>query len=132
MSYDRPNREKYSFRFDAGNNGNETFVIHGPKGKAGRLWNYGVEGVTEAFTADCTVSVGTASDADAYGDEFPMGALLIDTSRTVRSVYSEHDAGFETYMVARDIPKDTPVHLVIVDDTTTGIGNFCCVIDWAD
>lgn len=130
MSYDNPNRQKFSVKFDAGNNGNEAWVVHGPKGKSGRLWDYGVEGITEAFTADCTVSVGTASDADAYGEEFPMGAAAIDTQRSVRSVYAEHDAGFSTYMVARDIPADTPVHLTCVDDSTSGIGNFFVVIEW--
>ena len=132
MSYDRPNRQKFSVRFDAGNNGNEVWVVHGPKGKEGRLWDYGVEGVTEAFTADCTLSVGTAADPDAYGDEFPMNALAIDTQRSIRSVFNEHAAGFATYMLAPDIPADTPVHLTLVDDSTTGIGNFFVVIDWAD
>lgn len=132
MSYDRPNRQKYSVRFDAGNNGNETWVIHGPKGKKGYLYDYGVEMITEAFTADCTLSVGTASDPDAYGDEFPMNAQAIDTTRSIRTTYAEHDDGFSTYMLNRVIPADTPVHLVCVDDSTSGIGNFFCIIDWAD
>lgn len=132
MSYDKPNRIKYAFHFDAGNNGNETFTVKGPKGKAGYLWDYGVEGVTEAFVADCTISVGTSGDPDEYGDEFAMGALALDTPKSIRTEYSEYDAGFETYMVKRDIPKDTGVVMTVVDDSTSGIGEFFMIIDWAD
>lgn len=132
MSYDKPNRIKYGFYFDAGNNGNEEFVIKGPKGKSGRLWDYGVEGVIEAFTADCTLAVGTSSDPDAYGEEFAMGALAVNTPKTIRTTYAETDAGFSTYMVAREIPKDTAVYLTVVDDSTSGMGTFFAVIDWDD
>lgn len=132
MSYDRPNRIKYAFHFDAGNNGNEEFVIKGPKGKAGRLWDYGVEGVTEAFTADCTIAIGTASDPDAYGNEFPMADLAVNTPKSIRTEYTENDSGFATYMLAQDLPKDTAVYMTIVDDSTSGIGTFFVVIDWAD
>lgn len=132
MSYDRPNRMKYSFHFDAGNNGDEEFVIIGPKGKAGRLWDYGVEGVTEAFTADCTIAIGTSSDPDAYGDEFAMGALAVNTPKTIRTTYAEHDTGFTTYMLDRELPADTAVYMTIVDDSTSGIGDFFLIVDWQD
>jgi len=132
MSYDRPNRMTYAFKFDAGNNGNETFTVKGPKGKKGRLWDYGVYGVTEAFTADCTIAIGTASDPDAYGEEFAMGALALDTPKSIRTTYDEHDSGFSTYMVDRNLPADTAVVMTIVDDSTSGIAEFFMTIDWAD
>ena len=132
MSYDHPNRIKYAFQYDAGNTANEEFVIKGPKGKAGRLWDYGVEGVTEAFTADASIAVGTSSDPDAYGDELSIGVLAVNTPKTVRTLYSEQDAGFATQMVNREIPKDTAVYLTIVDDASTGIGTWFAIIDWQD
>jgi hypothetical protein len=132
MSYDNPNRIKYDFYFDAGNNGNETFTIRGPKGKNGRLWDYGVEGVTEAFTADCTLAIGTGSDPDAYGEELAMGALALDTPKSVRIDNAEGSSGFNALMVQPDIPKDTAVVMTIVDDAAAGIGTFFCVVDWQD
>lgn len=132
MSYDKPNRIKYAFNFDAGNAGNETFTVKGPKGKAGRLWDYGVEGVYEAFVADCTLSIGTAADPDAYGDELAFGGLALEGVSSVRSLYDEvADAtSFDALMVAREIPANTYVQLTIVDDSTTGMGSFFVVIDW--
>lgn len=132
MSYDNPKRQTYAFKFDAGNNGNEEFVIKGPKGKSGRLWDYGVYGVTEAFTADCTIAIGTASDPNAYGLELPMDALAANGVKSVRTTYRETDAGFSTYMVNRTLPKDTAVYLTVVDDSTSGIGEFFVTIDWDD
>lgn len=134
MSYDKPNRIKYAFNFDAGNNGNEEFVITGPKGKAGRLWDYGVEGVTEVFVAECTVAVGTSTDPDAYGEELALGALAVNTPMHVRGEYDEiaDKTDFDALMVERDIPADTAVYLTVVDDTTTGIGTFFAIIDWDD
>jgi hypothetical protein len=134
MSYDKPNRIKYAFAFDAGGNGDEEFVITGPKGKAGRLWDYGVEGVTEAFTQDASLAVGTSSDPDAYGEELAMGALAVNTPKHVRGLYDEiADAtSFDALMVERDIPKDTAVYLTVVDDASAGIGVFFAIVDWDD
>lgn len=130
MSYDHPNRIKYAFQFDAGNNGNEEFVVKGPKGKKGRLWDYGVEGVTEAFVADCTLAVGTSTDPDAYGEELAMGALAANGVKSVRADHAEPSDGFDALMVDRNIPADTPVYLTIVDDSTSGIATFYAIIDW--
>lgn len=132
MSYENPNRIKYAFHYDAGNTANEELVIRGPKGKAGRLWDYGIEGVTEAFTADASIAIGTASDPDAYGEELSIGVLAVNTPKSVRTEYAEHDPGFATQMVDRNIPKDTAVYLTIVDDAATGIGTWFCIIDWQD
>lgn len=132
MSYDKPNRQKYAFFYDAGNTANETFSIKGPKGKAGRLWDYGIEGVVEAFTADASLAIGTAADPDAYGEELAFGVAAVDTVESIRTLYTEHDSGFTTQMVNREIPADTLVQMTIVDDASTGQATFFCIIDWQD
>lgn len=132
MSYDNPNRQKYSFRFDAGNNGNETFTVKGPKGKGGRLIDYGVEGVTEAFTQDASLAIGTAADPDAFGEELAFGVVAVDTVKSVRTLYdpNKDKAAYEALIVDPTIPADTLVQMTIVDDASTGIGDFFCIIDW--
>ncbi len=134
MSYDKPNRQKYAFYFDAGNNGNETWSIKGPKGKAGRLHDWGVEGVVEAFTADAQLSVGTAADPDAFGEELAFGVVAVDTMESVRTLYSEQDSGFTALIGASglDIPADTLVQLTLTDDAAAGMGTFFMIIDWQD
>ena len=131
--YDNPNRIKYGFFFDAGNNGNETFTITGPKGKAGVLYDYGVEGVTEAFTADAMISVGTAADPDHFGEEIAIGVLAVDTPKHLRGLYDPiaDKTSFDALLVIKDIPADTLVQLTITDDASAGIGTFFCIIDWA-
>ncbi|MGH6791584.1 MAG: hypothetical protein ACRECF_02460 [Methyloceanibacter sp.] len=125
---------KYSFRFDAGNNGNETFTIFGPKGKKGRLVNYGVEAITEAFVAECTIAVGTAADPDAYGDEIALGAQAVDTVESLRTLYDPvaDKAAFDALLVQPHLPADTAVVMTVVDDTTSGIGEFFMEIVWDD
>lgn len=134
MSYDNPNRQKYAFHFDAGNNGDETFTVKGPKGKKGRLYDYGVEGVTEAFTADAQISVGTAADPDAYGEEIAVGVLAVDTVKSLRTLYDPiaDQTSFDALLVEPELPKDTAVVLKVVDDAAAGIGTFFMIIDWAD
>lgn len=132
--YEAPNRIKYAFMFDAGNNGNETFTIKGPKGKTGRLYDYGVEGVTEAFTADAQVSVGTAADPDAFGEEIAIGVLAVDTVKSLRTLYNPgyEKTSFDALLVDPTIPADTLVQLTITDDASAGIGTFFAIIDWDD
>lgn len=139
MSYDRPNRMMYSFgNFDFGGAGNETFSIQGPKGKKGRLYDYGVYGVIEAFAGDTTpmMSVGTPSDADAYGEEFDFGALADNSGKSVRSTYDESadKTEFDAVMVDRNIPADQEIVVTCVaaTGTPTGQGVPFVVIDWDD
>lgn len=132
MSYDHPNRQKYAFYFDAGNNGNETWTIKGPKGKAGRLVDYGVEGVVEAFTADAQVSVGTAADADAYGEEIALGVVALEGVKSLRTLYDPiaDKTSFDALLVQPTIAKDTAVQLTVIDDASAGMGTFFMIIDW--
>ncbi len=138
MSYDRPNRMKYSFgTFDFGGAADEVFVIKGPKGKEGRLYDYGVEATTEIFnggTITPKIAIGTSSDPDAYGDELVLHALAVDTATGIRILYTEQDAGFATYMLARDLPKDTAVYVTctVATGSPTGMGVPYVIIDWQD
>lgn len=135
MSYDHPNRQKYSFHFDAGNNGNETFSIYGPKGKTGKLHDYGVEGITEAFVAEAKIEIGDGSDADAYGTALAMGAAAVDTVKTVRTSFDPamDKAAFDALILPdKTIPADGKVMMTVTDDSTSGIGEFFIIVDWSD
>lgn len=138
MAYDRPNRIKYSFgNFDFGAAADETFALYGPKGKAGRLWDYGVEGVIEIFNGNTVtpkVAVGTTADADHFGDEFDLNALADNSAKSVRTTYSDQDGGFTTQMVDREIPADTKVILTCTGATSAPTGQAVpyVIIDWQD
>ena len=137
MAYDNPNRIKYTHYFDFGAAADLNVSIRGPKGKAGRLWDYGVEGTTEIFAADTItpkISVGTTSDADAYGDELVLTGLASQHATSIRMLYAEQDSGFSTYMLDREIPKDTEVYMGLIGATgnPTGIGTAFVIIDWQD
>lgn len=133
MSYDKPNRITYRITFDAGNNGNESWAFTGPKGKTGRLHDYGIEGVTEVFTTGASIAIGTAADPDAYGDELALTSLAADYGTySIRKLYHEQDAGFSTYMLNRDLPADTVFVMTCVDDAATGIGTLFVTVDWQD
>jgi hypothetical protein len=133
--YDNPNRIKYQVTYDAGNTANEAWHFTGPKGKKGRLYDYGVEGITEAFTTGASLAIGTASDADAYGNELALDSVAIDAGTvSVRSLYDEiADAtSFDALMLDRNLPANTKFVMTLVDDAATGIGTFFVVVDWAD
>lgn len=138
MSYDKPNRIKYSFGiFDFGGAVNETFSIQGPKGKRGRVWDYGVEGVTEVFAGSTNTpgaSVGTPADPDAYGEEFDFGALADNSAKSVRSS-TDPGAARDAYLLPnKPIPADQEVVLTAIASTgtPTGMGVPFVIIDWED
>lgn len=132
MSYDNPNRIVYTFpSLDWGNNQSESFGIRGPKGKKGRLWDYGVIGITEAFSSDSmTIAVGTATNADAYGEEFILNGGADNSARTVRSTYDERSDEFKALMVDPDLPADSDVVVTMTGASAAGIGTPYVVIDW--
>ena len=138
MSYDKPNREKYDFpNTDFGSGSAVEFNIIGPKGKRGRLFDYGVQNATEVFNGDATVpsiSVGTTSDPDAYGDEFSLNALADNDGKSVRSTHIENSAGWNALMVERDIPADTEIVLTCNTGVTSPTGQAApfVIVDWQD
>lgn len=104
MSYSNPNRVMYSMgTFDFGAAANETFSVYGPKGKASRLWDYGVYGVTEIFAGSgitAKVAVGSPSDPDAYGEELVLDGLADNSATSIRMLYGEYDTtNLATYLL---------------------------------
>ena len=142
MSYENPDRRTYVFPlFDYGGAaGARTDRIRGPKGKTGRLIDYGVVGVQETFagTTDATIAIGTTGDVDAYGNEFPLGTDVTTTlgSKTVQSTYDPiaDAANWATYMLDQSIPADVPILITNTEAITGPAGQACpyVVIDWAD
>lgn len=138
MSYDNPrNRVTYTHFFDFGAAADLALVYKGPKGKAGRLFNYGVFGVVENFAADTItpkISVGTAADPDAYGEELVLTAVTTTTPIDIRSLYSEQATGWTTYMVDRELPADTAVYMTLIGATgsPTGQATAFMTIEWND
>jgi hypothetical protein len=120
--------------------GAEIYYVKGPKGRKGKLVDYGVHHVTEAFTADTLpayVSVGTAADADAYGDELSMGTAAIDVgSVSVRTSFRDPD-DLDDYILdaGLSLPADTKVGLHCTSPTggtPAGIAQPFMIIDWED
>lgn len=134
--YDNPNRIPYSpGSFDFGGAADEVFYIRGPKGKSGRLYDYGVQMTTEAFnggTITPKIAIGTAADPDAYGDEIVLHGLAIDDAKSVRTMHHETAAGFAALMVQQEIPADTLVAMTctVATGSPTGIGVPFVIIDW--
>jgi hypothetical protein len=126
MAYDkRPTR--YSFgNFDFGGGANETFHVRGPKGKAGRLYDYGVFGIIEVMngdTLDPTIAVGTPADADAYGEEYTLSTALAPDNHaiSIRTEYKPTHATFNDYILDGDIPADQEVMVSCVAATGSNL-----------
>lgn len=127
--YDMIPPTRFSFGlFDFGGGANEQFVIRGPKGKKGQLWDYGVYASTEVFagsTSTPQMSVGTSSDADAYGEEFDFGALAVNKMMSVGTQYDRHrdSTSFDAVIVDPWLPADTDIYVTCIAavGTPTGI-----------
>lgn len=136
MSYDNPNRIAYLWATQDAGAGAVTKNIVGPKGKTGRVWDYGFLNVTEAFTADTLpsyVSVGLSGNADAYGEELSMATTAAGGGLTVRS--SMESGAARDAMFPATIPAGTTVLITATaptGGTPAGIGDLYVVIDWAD
>lgn len=120
--------------------GGEIFYVLGPKGRKGKLVDYGVHHVTETFTnttLPAYVSVGTAADADAYGEELDMGTLAADAgSKSVRTTYRAAE-DIEDFILdaGLSLPADTKVGLhctAPTGGTPAGIAQPFMIIDWED
>jgi hypothetical protein len=134
-----PTRHRYPGLHDFGA-GSGSFYFKGPKGKEGRLVDYGIEGITEAFTNDTTagtVEVGTASDADAYGDGLDLGtAAIADGTKSLLTTYRPgKDSGHATLLVDPTLPKDTAVKVTMTaptGGTPAGIAGVFVDVIWDD
>lgn len=137
-SYDNRAPTRYSMDQITMTSTDKVRSFRGPKGKAGRLLDYGIDGIsttTAGATNTPQVSVGTAADPDAYGEEFDVGALTAPNAKSVASTYRPTDSGWATYMVNQTIPADTLVQLTCVAATgggAAGVGNPFMLIAWDD
>lgn len=142
MSYDQRKTRTYIFaNYDYGAAaGARVDKIVGPKGKAGRLIDYGVLNIVENFagaTTPATIAVGTTADPDAYGDEFSLaGGTTVSSGQTVQSVIDEASqaASWAAVMLEPDIPANTPVWVTNTEATGSpaGQGQPYLVIAWDD
>lgn len=145
MSYEKPNRIKYTFgMLDFGTAG-EVYSIKGPKGKAGRIYDYGVDAPLETFTATTLaafVSVGSVADPDLYGDELSMGTLAADagskslrTEFTARQIADGIVADTAGMLLDDTVPADTIIALhctAPTGGTPAGMAHPFLIIDWDD
>lgn len=139
MSYEKPNRIKYTFgMLDFGTAG-EVYTIKGPKGKAGRIYDYGVDAPLETFTAvtlPAYVSVGSVADPDLYGDEISMGTLAVDTgTKSLRTEYTDKQILAGAVLLDATVPADTIIALhctAPTGGTPAGMAHPFLIIDWED
>lgn len=104
--------------------GTKTLRFRMPKGKTGLLVDYGVQNIQENFagTTSATISVGTASDPDAYGEELALnGGTTTTGARTVRMLY-DTPADIATYIVDKTIPADAVFTMTLVEAITGPTG----------
>lgn len=145
--YDNPhNKTKYSFgNFDFGGGADAAFTVRGPLGKAGRLIDYGVEGVIEAFNGGTLMpkmAVGLAGTLEAYGAKQTFTSLAIATgAQSVRSLYKPTSTAYKALVVQNagggqvKIPIDTNVVITCYAATgsaLTGQAVPFVIIEWDD
>lgn len=115
-----------------------TLTAVGPKGKKGRLIDYGIEDISTTTAGASTtpvVEVGLTGTLAAYGTAFDVGALTAPAAKSVRSSYKESDATFATLMAQPDLPADTPILLTLVPASgggAAGVGSPFMIIAWDD
>lgn len=142
MSYENLRYRTYTFEpFDYGGaSGARVDKIIGPKGKAGRLIDYGVVSITEDFagTTSATIAVGTPSDPDAYGNELALnGGTTAVGARSVQSLYNyaADKTDWDAHMLEEDLAADTAVWITSTEAVTGGITGQAMpfvVVAWED
>jgi hypothetical protein len=108
--------------------GDKAASFQGPKGLTGKLREVILPNVTEVFnsvTTEAQITIGTATDADAY-------ALvnLGDLAATDTFVTSQDDTDG---IIVDAIPADTQVEVAFIaptGGTPTGIADVQIVVDW--
>lgn len=138
MSYDTRKPIRYGMNQITMTSTDKVLTIRGPKGKAGRLLDFGIDGIstsTGGATNGPKVSVGTVATPAAYGAAFDVGTLTAPEAKSVASTYRQTDTGWTTYMVNQDIPADTLVQLTCTaaaGSGAAGVGNPFMIIAWDD
>lgn len=132
--YDNPNRQTYTFPVADAGAGTVTMKITGPKGKSGKVQDYGLHSITEAFTATTTgsvMSVGKSGTLAAYGANLAVGTAAIGATKSMRNTILS--LGDLNEYVPAQIPADTEVLFTITaptGGTPAGIGTPFLTIDW--
>lgn len=138
MSYDNGKPIRYAMDQITMTSTDKVRVFRGPKGKRGRLVDYGIDGIsttTAGATNTPKVSVGTVASAAAYGALFDVGALTAPEAKSVASTYRQTDTGWTTQMTNPYIAADTLVQLTCIAATgggAAGVGNPFMIIEWED
>lgn len=133
--YDRPYRTRHSFNITL-DGSTFTRAIPVPRGKSGRVWDYGVEGVTVTLTSACDIMVGTAADPDAYAEEFELDGAA--GSKSVRQTHWPVDANSTTdlrdFLVGEStaIQGSTGAVIMTVIGSSDGAGDFFVEMEWND
>ena len=133
-------RTRYIFSGVNVGSSDQTRTIKGPKGKVGRLWDYGVQCVTTTFAGGTTtpkMEVGKSGTLAAYGVAYDFGTLsTTGGSKSPRTDLQTDDATWRSAaFVDADIPKDTIVYCTMVAATgggAAGIADFFAEIIWMD
>lgn len=139
MRYDKLPTRHYFAQTDFGGGADILYYVKGPKGKAGRLVNYGVEGLTEAMNGGTLMpkmAVGIVGTAEKYGKKITFTSMAIaDGTVSLRTLYAPTDATFATTLVIAELPADTVVMVTCYAATgsaLTGIGQPFVDINWED
>ena len=116
-----------------------TRYIKGPKGKYGLLWDFGVQAITTTFAGGTTtpkMKIGISGTLNKHGDAYDFGtAAAADCTKSIRTAYTEVDAGWATYMKNRNLDRDVQLIVTMVGATgggAAGVGDFFVEIKWAD
>ena len=110
--------------------------IKGPKGKNGRPYNYGVEGVTTTLTSAATIAIGTVADPDLYGEEFSVAGVT-EAANVRNSYYPVEAAGYSTtdlsdVIVGESTWGSTAAIVMTVVTSSDGAGTFFVEMEWND
>jgi hypothetical protein len=132
--------KRYTFAGVAVNASDITRTITGPKNKAGRLWDYGVQSVTTTFagaTSTPHMKVGKSGTLAAYGVEYDFSTLATTGgSKSPRTDLLPEAATWRSAaFVDADIPANTIVFCTMVAATgggAAGVADFFAEIIWAD
>lgn len=118
--------------------GNEEFSFKGPKGKKGRLIDYGYLSPTETFAGSsslATIAIGNASDPDHYGEEFGSGTLADKAGMlSILSAYSD-PADIDDYILNYgELPADTSIYVTCTGCVggPAGMAIPFAAVQWAD
>ena len=140
MSYDKPYRTRHVFDLLAASTDatvTTQYAIMAPRGKSGRPYDYGIEGVTTTLSSGASVAIGTTADVDAYGEEFDISAA--DSAKSLRGTYwplsaSTAESVLADFIVGEStaVQGSTGKVWVTVVGSSAGAGTVFVEMEWND